>query len=135
MEDKKAGYQIHDKAGLDTKLPELECFENQFPSYTITIVIPEYTSLCPKTGQPDFGTLTIEYEPDKFVLELKSLKTYIQSYRNLGIFYENAINKIKQDILRACKPKRMKIKGEFNPRGGMKSIIETTYPVKKENLH
>ena len=85
MEDKKAGYQIHDKAGLDTKLPELECFENQFPSYTITIVIPEYTSLCPKTGQPDFGTLTIEYEPDKFVLG-KSLKTYIQSYRNLGIF-------------------------------------------------
>ena len=127
----KGGYKEFEKAGLDAKLPELECFKNQFRSYTITIVIPEYTSLCPKTGQPDFGTLTIEYEPDKFVLELKSLKTYIQSYRNLGIFYENAVNRIKKDIVSACKPKWLRIKGEFNPRGGIKSIVETTYPVKK----
>ncbi|MDD3726136.1 MAG: preQ(1) synthase [Candidatus Ratteibacteria bacterium] len=128
MKKTKSGkYKKYETAGLDVKLPELECFENQFPSYTITIIIPEYTSLCPKTGQPDFGIITIEYEPDKLVLELKSLKTYIQSYRNLGIFYENAVNRIKKDIVRTCKPKWLKIKGDFNPRGGIKSIIESTY--------
>ncbi|MCM8819056.1 MAG: preQ(1) synthase [Candidatus Omnitrophica bacterium] len=116
------------KAGIDAEFPPIECFENQFPSYTITIVIPEYTSLCPKTGQPDFGTITIEYEPDKCVIELKSLKIYIQSYRNIGIFYENAVNKILQDIVKAIKPKWIKVKGEFNPRGGIKSIIEAKYP-------
>lgn len=131
MGKKKNSYKKYEKAGLDVKLPEIECFENQFPSYTITIIIPEYTSVCPKTGQPDFGTITIEYEPDKLVIELKSLKTYIQSYRNIGIFYENAVNRIKEDIVRACKPKWLRIKGEFNPRGGIKSIIETTYPVQK----
>ncbi len=121
-------YKEFAKAGLDVELPKIECFENQFTSYTITIIIPEYTSLCPKTGQPDFGTITIEYEPDKFVIELKSLKIYIQSYRNIGIFYENAVNKILQDIVKAIKPKWIKVKGEFNPRGGIKSIIEAKYP-------
>jgi len=116
------------KAGLDAELPKIECFENQFPSYTITIIIPEYTSLCPKTGQPDFGTITIEYQPDKWVIELKSLKLYIQAYRNLGIFYENAVNKILNDLVKVVKPKWMKVKGEFNPRGGIKSIIEAKYP-------
>lgn len=116
------------KEGLDAELPEIECFENQFPSYTITIIIPEYTSLCPKTGQPDFGTITIEYQPDKWVIELKSLKLYIQAYRNLGIFYENAVNRILRDIVKAAKPKWVKVKGEFNPRGGIKSIIEAKYP-------
>ncbi|MCM8766648.1 MAG: preQ(1) synthase [Candidatus Omnitrophica bacterium] len=121
-------YKEFAKAGLDVELPKIECFENQFTSYTITIIIPEYTSLCPKTGQPDFGTITIEYEPDKCVIELKSLKIYIQSYRNIGIFYENAVNKILQDIVKAIKPKWIKVKGEFNPRGGIKSIIEAKYP-------
>lgn len=116
------------KEGLDVELPEIECFENQFSSYTITIIIPEYTSLCPKTGQPDFGTITIEYEPDKWVIELKSLKFYIQAYRNLGIFYENAVNRILRDIVKAAKPKWVKVKGEFNPRGGIKSIVEAKYP-------
>ncbi|HOK57200.1 MAG TPA: preQ(1) synthase [bacterium] len=116
------------KEGLDAELPEIECFENQFPSYTITIIIPEYTSLCPKTGQPDFGTITIEYEPDKKVIELKSLKIYIQAYRNLGIFYENAVNRILRDIVKAVNPKWVRVKGEFNPRGGIKSIIEAKYP-------
>ncbi|HOL22244.1 MAG TPA: preQ(1) synthase [bacterium] len=129
MKDKNP-YKKFEKAGLDVKLPDIECFQNQFPSYTITIIIPEYTSLCPKTGQPDFGTITIEYEPDKLVIELKSLKEYIQSYRNLGIFYENAINRIKNDIVNTCKPKWLRIKGEFNPRGGMKSIVEATYHIK-----
>ncbi|MGC8976331.1 MAG: preQ(1) synthase [Candidatus Ratteibacteria bacterium] len=121
-------YKDFAKEGLDVKLPEIDCFENQFPSYTITIIIPEYTSLCPKTGQPDFGTITIEYEPDKWVIELKSLKFYIQAYRNIGIFYENAVNRILRDIVNAAKPKWVKVKGEFNPRGGIKSIIEAKYP-------
>lgn len=116
------------KEGLDVELPKIEYFENQFPSYTITIIIPEYTSLCPKTGQPDFGTITIEYQPDKLVIELKSLKFYIQAYRNIGIFYENAVNRILRDIVEAIKPKWIKVKGEFNPRGGIKSIVEAKYP-------
>ncbi len=119
------------KKGLDVKLPDIECFENQFRKYKITIVIPEYTSICPKTGQPDFGTITIEYEPDKYVIELKSLKFYIQAYRNVGIFYENAVNRILNDIVKAAKPVWVKVKGEFNPRGGIKSIVEAVYPPEK----
>lgn len=117
-----------EKKGLDTLLPQIECFENQFKHYKISIVIPEYTSLCPKTGQPDYGTLTIEYEPDKLVIELKSLKLYIQAYRNLGIFYENAINRILEDIVVVLKPKWAKVKGEFRPRGGIYSVVEASYP-------
>lgn len=117
-----------EKKGLDTPLPQIECFENQFKHYKISIVISEYTSLCPKTGQPDYGTLTIEYEPDKLVIELKSLKLYIQAYRNLGIFYENAINRILEDIVAVLKPKWAKVKGEFRPRGGIYSVIEASYP-------
>jgi len=119
------------KRGLDVKLPDIECFENQFRKYKITIIIPEYTSVCPKTGQPDFGTITIEYEPDKYVIELKSLKFYIQAYRNVGIFYENAVNRILNDIVKAAKPVWVKVKGEFNPRGGIKSIVEAVYPSEK----
>ena len=105
----KKEYKEYSKSGLDAKLPEIECFRNNFKNYTITIIIPEYTSLCPKTGQPDFGTITIEYEPDKWIIELKSLKFYIQAYRNLGIFYENAVNRILKDIVKACKPKWIKV--------------------------
>lgn len=124
-------YKDAAKRGLEEKLPEIECFENQFRGYKITIVIPEYTSVCPKTGLPDFGTITIEYMPDKYVVELKSLKIYIQAYRNLGIFYENAVNRILKDIVKAAEPLWIKVRGEFNPRGGMKSIVEATYPVEK----
>jgi 7-cyano-7-deazaguanine reductase len=123
-------YRQCERDGLDVKLPEINSFANQFRAYTITIVIPEYTSVCPRTGQPDFGTITIEYEPAKLVIELKSLKLYVQGYRNLGIFYENAVNRILDDIVDACKPKWCKIKGEFTPRGGIKSTVEVTYPRK-----
>jgi len=122
--------QEHAKKGIDTKLPEIECWENQFPRYTITVVIPEYTSVCPKTGLPDFGTITIQYMPDKLCLELKSLKMYILAYRNLGIFYENAVNRILKDVVRASKPKWCYVKGEFTPRGGIKTIVEAKYPQK-----
>ena len=121
-------YKDAARAGLKKKLPEIETFLNQFPDYKITIEIPEFTSVCPKTGLPDFGTLTISYVPQKECLELKSLKLYLLAYRNLGIFYENAVNRILEDVVAACRPVRATVIGEFNPRGGMSSIIEANYP-------
>lgn len=120
----------HAKAGIDTPLSKIECFENQFKNYEITISIPEFTSICPRSGLPDFGTITIRYIPNKWCIELKSLKMYILAYRNLGIFYENAVNRILRDFVKASKPVRAVVSGEFNVRGGMKSTIEATYPSK-----
>ncbi len=125
------GYtQDHARAGIRAPLPEIECFENQFRNYEITISVPEYTSVCPKSGLPDFGTLTIRYIPDRWCVELKSLKTYLLAYRNLGIFYENAVNRILGDFVKACKPVAAVVTGDFNVRGGMKSTIEASYPPK-----
>jgi 7-cyano-7-deazaguanine reductase len=118
----------HARAGIDTPLPKIECFENQFKNYEITISIPEFTSVCPRTGFPDFGTITIRYIPKQWCAELKSLKMYILAYRNLGIFYENAVNRILRDFVKATKPARATVIGEFNVRGGMKSAIEASYP-------
>jgi 7-cyano-7-deazaguanine reductase len=117
----------HARRGIDAGLPAIECWPNQFPNYEITIAMPEYTSICPKTGLPDFGTITVKYTPDKLCLELKSLKVYFQAYRNLGIFYENAVNRILRDVVAACRPVRAKITGEFSSRGGMRSVIEAYY--------
>ncbi len=117
----------HAVSGLKKKLPQLDILPNQFKSYKITIVIPEYTSLCPRTGLPDAGTITIEYEPKKSFVELKSLKMYILAYRNLGIFYENAVNRILKDFVKAVKPRWAVVRGEFNPRGGIKSIVEAKF--------
>ena len=118
------------RSGINTPLPKLECFKNQFKRYEISISIPEYTSVCPRTGLPDFGTITIRYVPDKWCVELKSLKIYILAYRNLGIFYENAVNRILKDFVRVSKPIQAIVMGEFNIRGGMKSVIEASYPPK-----
>jgi 7-cyano-7-deazaguanine reductase len=117
----------HAKSGVDANLPNIECWENQFPDYEIEIVIPEYTAICPKTGLPDFGTIFITYVPDQLCLELKSVKEYMNAYRNLGIFYENAVNKILRDMVDACNPVSMRIRGEFTPRGGIHSNIEAKY--------
>ncbi len=118
----------HARSGIGTPLPRLECFKNQFRNYEITISIPEFTSVCPRTGLPDFGMITIRYIPDQWCIELKSLKNYILAYRNLGIFYENAVNRILRDFVKASKPIRVVVSGEFNVRGGMKSMIEASYP-------
>ncbi len=123
----------HALAGIDVSLPKLECFMNQFKNYEITVSIPEFTSLCPRTGLPDFGTVTIRYTPDRWCVELKSLKNYILSYRNLGIFYENAVNRILRDFVKACKPIQAVVMGEFNVRGGMKSVVEASYPLKNRS--
>jgi 7-cyano-7-deazaguanine reductase len=122
----------HARSGINTPLPKIECFENQFKDYEITISIPEYTSICPKSGLPDFGTITIRYVPNKWCVELKSLKTYILAYRSLGIFYENAVNRILRDLVKASKPTKATVTGEFNVRGGMKCMIEASYPPPKK---
>jgi 7-cyano-7-deazaguanine reductase len=116
------------RAGLGARLPALETFRNQFRDYEITIEVPEFTSVCPKTGLPDFGTIVIRYVPAAKVLELKSLKEYVLAYRNLGIFYENVVNRFLVDIVRACRPKQAVVTGEFNARGGMRSVIEARHP-------
>jgi 7-cyano-7-deazaguanine reductase len=119
----------HAHAGIDAELPAIDVWPNQFRGYEITIAIPEYTSICPKTGLPDYGTITIRYMPAEQCLELKALKYYILAYRNLGIFYENAVNRILRDIVAACQPVRAVVTGEFNVRGGMHTIIEAKYPL------
>jgi 7-cyano-7-deazaguanine reductase len=123
------GYtEAHAHAGIDASLPQIETWPNQFAGYVITIRVPEYTSVCPKTGLPDFGTLTIQYEPAGKCLELKSLKQYLHAYRNLGIFYENAVNCILRDVVRATKPKFCIVRGEFTPRGGLTTTVEARWP-------
>ncbi|MBD3414106.1 MAG: NADPH-dependent 7-cyano-7-deazaguanine reductase QueF [Candidatus Aminicenantes bacterium] len=119
------------EAGLNAKLPAIDTFPNQFSDYEITIEIPEFTSVCPKTKLPDFGTITIRYTPKKKCLELKSVKMYMLAYRNLGIFYENAVNRILEDVVKACRPVKATVTGEFNPRGGISSVVEAVYPRSK----
>lgn len=118
----------HARAGLREKLPRIESFENQFANYEITLTFPEFTCVCPKTNLPDFGTITIRYVPDKLCLEMKSLKTYFTAYRNLGIFQENAVNRILEDVVAACKPRKVTVVGTFNPRGGISNVVEANYP-------
>ena len=118
----------HARAGVNTRLPELETWPNQFPGYIITTRFPEYSSVCPKTGLPDFGTITIRYMPAKECLELKALKMYLLAYRDLGIFYENAVNKILRDIVKSTRPKWCIVRGEFTPRGGLTTSVLARWP-------
>ena len=120
--------EVHARSGIDAELPPIETWPNQFPDYEIAVDIPEYTAICPKTGLPDFGHLTIRYVPDALCLELKSLKLYVVAYRNVGIFYENAVNRILRDCVAACRPKRMTVVGRFSSRGGISSVVEARYP-------
>ena len=118
----------HARAGIKTQLPRLATWPNQFPGYRIVIRFPEYTSVCPKTGLPDYGTIIIEYEPKKLCVELKALKMYLLAYRNLGIFYENAVNRILRDIVAAVHPAWCIVRGEFTPRGGLTTTVEARWP-------
>ena len=110
----------------------LETFENQYPSrdYTIEIVCPEFTSVCPKTGQPDFGTVTFRYVPDRKCVELKSLKLYLQQFRNEGIFYENVTNRILEDVVSVLAPRRMELTAAFTARGGITTTVTATFTKK-----
>ncbi len=121
----------HARSGLHADFPEIETWPNQFAKYEIVIDIPEFTSVCPKTGLPDFGVITIRYMPDKRCLELKSLKEYLLTYRNLGIFQENVVNRILDDIVRAARPVWAEVTGDFNPRGGIGTSVVARWPRKK----
>ena len=118
----------HAKAGLGHEFPTIETWQNQFPGYEIEIVDPELTSVCPKTGLPDFGTLTIRYMPRGRCLELKSLKEYLFTYRSLGIFQENIVNQVLEDIVKACDPVWAHVRGEFRPRGGITTNVDARWP-------
>ena len=109
---------------------DLEVFENPSADrdYEIQIDCPEFTSVCPRTGQPDFGTIRVVYCPDQKCIELKSLKLYLQSYRNEGVFYEAAVNRIIDDLVGACQPRGMKVTGEFTARGGITTSVSVEYP-------
>ncbi len=112
----------------------LETFANQYPGrdYTIEIVCPEFTSACPKTGQPDFGTITYTYTPAALCVELKSLKLYLQGFRNVGIFYETLVNRLLDDFVAACQPKRCQVKGAFTPRGGITTTVVCVHEAHRE---
>ena len=114
----------------------LETFENGYPlrDYTIEIVCPEFTSVCPKTGQPDFGQLTIRYVPDRQCVELKSLKLYLQQFRNEGIFYENVTNRILDDLVQVLQPRQITLVADFSPRGGITSRITVQHSASHDSV-
>jgi 7-cyano-7-deazaguanine reductase len=118
----------HASAGLDQDFPEIETWPNQFPGYEIVVDDPEFTSVCPKTGLPDFGTIVIRYQPHQRCLELKSLKEYLQSYRNLGIFQENIVNQVLNDVVHWAKPVWAEVTGDFRPRGGISTVVVARWP-------
>jgi len=120
---KRAYTDKHAAAGVRARLPEIETWPNQYPDYEIEIVMPEFTSVCPKTGLPDFGKIVLRYIPDRLCLELKSYKMYLLAFRDLGIFQENAVNRILNDVVQAAKPVNAKVIGEFTPRGGLATVV------------
>jgi 7-cyano-7-deazaguanine reductase len=128
MQDTPRYTPEHAQAGLDFAFPDIETWPNQFPGYEIVVDDPEFTSVCPKTGLPDFGTIVIRYMPDQLCLELKSLKEYLQSYRNLGIFQENIVNRVLEDVVRCARPIWAEIKGDFRPRGGLSTVVIARFP-------
>jgi 7-cyano-7-deazaguanine reductase len=117
----------HARAGVKAELPAIETWPNQYRGYQIEIGMPEFTSVCPKTGLPDHGTLRLIYTPAESCLELKSLKMYMLAYRNLGIFQENAVNRFLADVVKACDPVEATVIGEFAARGGLTTQVTATY--------
>ena len=119
----------HAAAGTKVTLPDLETWPSQYgDDYEVAITIPEFTSICPKTGLPDFATLVVTYVPDAHCVELKSFKEYLLAFRNLGIFNENVVNRILADLVAATHPRRMTVRGVFTPRGGIQTTVEARWP-------
>jgi 7-cyano-7-deazaguanine reductase len=112
---------------VDAGLPEIETWPNQYADYEIEIDAPEFTSVCPKTGLPDFGKLRLRYVPDKLCLELKSYKMYLLAYRNLGIFQENVVNRVLRDVVKAARPVSATVTGDFSPRGGLGTVVTASW--------
>lgn len=119
----------HAAAGVEAALPAIETWANQYEGreYTIEIACPEFTSVCPKTGLPDFGTLHVRYQPAERCIELKSFKLYLLEYRNLGIFQENIVNKVLEDLVKAASPVWAAVEGDFAARGGLATNVEASY--------
>ncbi len=127
--EKKSSYEGLQEHIRSLKTPGIETWRNQYADreYQIEIRIPEFTCICPKTGLPDFATIVINYVPDERCVELKSLKEYINFFRDVGIFHEHVVNKILEDFVGACRPRRVEITGDFNTRGGIKTIVRASY--------
>ena len=126
---KKSSYEGLQKTVRSLKMPAIEVWKNKYPErdYVVTIDIPEFTSICPKTGLPDFAHISIRYTPDIYCIELKSLKMYTIHYRHIGIFYEHVVNRILNDCVKSCKPRWMEVVGEFNARGGIKTTVRAEH--------
>lgn len=122
----------HAEAGIKAELPDIETWPNQYGQYEIEIEMPEFTSVCPKTGLPDSGTLRLRYTPSRRCLELKSLKMYTLAYRNLGIFQENVVNRVLADVVKAADPVEATVVGDFAPRGGITTRVTATYKREKK---
>lgn len=124
-----SSYESRQEHIRDLKSPIIEVWRNKYPDrdYTVKIETSEFTCICPKTGLPDFANVTLEYKPDKLCLELKSFKLYLTFYRDIGIFHEHIVNKIFDDILKACRPKEMNLTMVFNPRGGINTTVKREY--------
>jgi 7-cyano-7-deazaguanine reductase len=128
MPKKPAYTPEHARSGLSASFPLIETWPNQFPAYEIVIEAPEFTAVCPKTGLPDFGVINLRYMPDRRCLELKSFKEYLLAYRQLGIFQENVVNRVLEDVVRAARPVWAVVRGEFRPRGGIGTVVEARWP-------
>jgi 7-cyano-7-deazaguanine reductase len=129
---KRAYTDEHAASGVEAPLPEIETWPNQFREpYEIEIAMPEFTSVCPKTGLPDFGKIVLRYVPDRLCLELKSFKMYLLAYRDLGIFQENVVNRVLRDVARAARPVSATVVGDFTPRGGLSTVVSATWSRKR----
>lgn len=126
---KKSTYEDLQKTIRKLKLPIIEVFKNQYAdrNYTVDLHCPEFTCICPKTGLPDFGVIHLSYIPGKTCIELKSFKLYLAGFRNVGIFHENLVNKILDDVVGTCKPRWAKVQGVVNPRGGIQTTVVSEY--------
>lgn len=125
------GYsESHAASGVDAALPAIETWANQYRGreYTIEIQCPEFTSVCPKTGLPDFATMTLTYVPDEVCVELKSFKLYLLEFRNLGIFQENIVNRVLDDVVAVARPIRARVEGRFAARGGITTVVQASFP-------
>ena len=129
MKKKRSSYEDLQKDVRVLKMPEIEIWKNKYPDrqYTVHLNMPECTCICPKTGLPDFVTINVAYCPDKTCIELKSFKLYIVAFRDVGIFHEHLVNKIMDDIVKACNPHRIKVEGIVSPRGGIQTTVTTEY--------
>ena len=129
MKKRRSSYKGLQEGIRKLILPKIDVWENKYKdrTYSIHLETSEFTCICPKTGLPDFATICVDYKPDKFCVELKSFKLYLHAFRNVGIFHEHLTNRILEDFVKVSKPRSAKIHSEFNPRGGIKTVVEREY--------